>query len=83
MKKAFVITAAILLTAGGTLWAAVSMPSTSQNTAKSAQLTTQPAAAAQTMSDHVCGTRFCGHHCHHHCHTWCDGRRHWHCPGHD
>ena len=37
-------------------------------------------AAASLM--HRC-VRFCGCHHHHHCHDWCDGRRHYHCPGHE
>jgi hypothetical protein len=94
MKKLLAISAALMLTAGGTLWAAVSLPSAPvpETTSKeiAANTSTTPSGIAETMrrrghggGDHVCGTRFCGHHCHHHGHVWCDGHSHWYCPGHD
>lgn len=84
MNKLVVIAAALLLTAGGTLWAAVSLPSVQKD--KETRITSE-APAAETMrrgrGRHVCGTRFCGWHGHHHGHVWCDGRDHWYCHGHD
>lgn len=90
MKKLLAISAALLLTAGGTMWAAVSLPSAPVQVDKSKDIAT--ATPSQTSPEtmrrrgrgrgHICGTRFCGHHCHHHGHVWCDGHNHWYCPGH-
>lgn len=105
MKKLLAISAVVLLTAGGTVWAAVSLPSASapihqpQDKTQDISVNTPTSTTPDTMGhrrrrghhgggggggggDHICGSRFCGHHCHHHGHVWCDGYSHWYCPGH-
>jgi hypothetical protein len=51
-----------------------------QPSAQAAVIASAKKATASLM--HTC-VRFCGCHHHHHCHNWCDGRRHYHCPGHE
>ncbi len=92
MNKALAITAALVFTAGGTLWAAMALPSapeskTPGNTLVSREAPSTSRPNAETLGGrrggHVCGYRFCGWHEHHHGHVWCDGHNHWYCGGHD